>query len=256
MTRIPAVFCLCAAVAAQAQIGVPRAGCVLDRTGSLRPLYGLPAILMPGTGVESGAISAACSDRLALVKTGSALEVRDTELRLVARWPAPPGAARLAVSADGSVAAYFEQTRELVAIEGAGSPPRPLGHALHGEVLAIASTGGQELDAVVLAGGSAQLVRISLANGQIERYTELPHVTGGPVMLLTDGTLVYGDGAKLAIRKPRGEEQRFALAAPAVSIYAMGDQLAGVALAGGMGTLALRLEPGRERLFRVPEAAR
>ncbi len=254
MTRIPAVFCLCVAAAAQAQIGVPRAGCVLDRGGSLRTVYGIPAILMPGSVVESGVISAACSGQLALVKTGSALEVRDGQLRLVARWPAPFGPARLAIASNGSAAAYFVETRELVAIEGTRAP-RPLRNALPGAVLAIASAGTHYLDAVVSIGGAAQLVRISLANGAIERYTALPEIVGGPVMLLSDGTLVYGDGANIAILRPGGAEQRFALPAPAVSIYAMGDQLAGIAFAGGTGPAALRLEPGRERVFRVPEAA-
>jgi len=222
---------------------------VVDRSGSLRPLYGLPSLLAPGSSVEAGVISAACSDRLVLIKTGSALEVRDAELRVTARWPAPPGPARFAISANGSAAAYFVQTRELLAIEGAGAP-RPLGHALQGEALAIAMTGEQQLDAVVLIGGVAQLVRISLAKelsnnpgdtparfrepnvqrGQpgvspdcsIERYTELPEITGGPVMLLADETLVYADGANVAIRRPGGVEQRFALAASPVSRQARG----------------------------------
>jgi hypothetical protein len=254
MTRIPAVFCLCVAAAAQAQIGVPRAGCILDRTGSLGPVYGVPAILMPGTAVASGVISAACSGQLALVKTGSALEVRDSQLRLLARWPAPPGPARLAIGANGAAAAYFVETRELVAIEGALAP-RSLRNALPGAVLAIAIAGTQYLDAVVSIGGAAQLVRISLASGAIERAAALAEIAGGPVMLLPDGTLVYGDGANIAILRPGGAERRFALPAPAVSIYAMGNQLAGIAFAAGTGPVALRLEPGRERVFRVPEAA-
>lgn len=247
--------CLCVVVAAQAQIGVPRAGCVLDRGGSLRPLYGLPALLAPGSSVEAGVISAACSDRLVLIKTGSTLETRDAELRVTARWPAPPGPAQFAIAANRSAAAYFVQTRELVSIEGAGSP-RSLGHALPGAALAIAITGEHQLDAIALTGGAAQLIRISLVNGVAERYTELPGITGGPVMLLADDTLVYADGAILAIRRPGGVEQRFALAAPPISIYAMSDRLAGIALADGRGTSALRLEPGREHVYRVPEASR
>ena len=113
----------------------------------------------------------------------------------------------------------------------------------------------QYLDAVVSDRRRRHARPISLANGAIERYTTLPEIAGGPVMLLPDGTLVYADGANIAILRPGGATQRFALPAPAAYIYAMGDQLAGIASAGGTGPVALRLEPGRERVFRVPEAA-
>jgi hypothetical protein len=253
MTRHLALICLSLAAAARGQIGAPQAGCVLDREGALRPLYGIAGIFVPGEAVAQDVVSAACSDKLALVKTGYELELRDAQLRLIARWPAPGGPARFAFPQNGMGAlVYYPQTGDLVRIAGS-RPPRPLAFALPDEVLAIASPDSTHVMAVV-SGGGMRLIRVSLSDGAIDRETGIAGGSG-PALLRRDGTLVYGDAAEVVMVRPGGSERRWALPAPASEIYEMGEDLAGIVLARGAPAV-LTLAEGREQVLCLPEAAR
>jgi hypothetical protein len=93
--------------------------------------------------------------------------------------------------------------------------------------------------------------------------------------LLSDGTVVFADGAGLIIRppgaavarlalpvvrsslrtpilRPVATERRMALPAPAAAIDQMSGVWLAVRLAGGGAPLALRLEGASERTCRVP----
>lgn len=253
MTRHLVSICLLLAATGRAQISAPEAGCVVDREGALRPLYGMAGIFVPGEAVTPGVISAACSDRLALVKTEYELELRDAQLHLIARWPAPGGPARFAFPTTGMGAlVYYPQTGDLVRING-NRPPRPLAFALPDEVLAIASPDSTHVMAVV-SGGGIRLVRVSLSNGAIDQETEIAGGSG-PAWLHRDGTLVYGDGAEVVMVRPGGSPRRWTLPAPASAICQVDEHLAGIVLDKGAPAV-LTLEEGRERLLRLPEAAR
>jgi hypothetical protein len=56
-----------------AQLEPPRLGCFVDQAGLLHSVYGVRANFILGPVLESGVLSAACSERLALVKTKEAL---------------------------------------------------------------------------------------------------------------------------------------------------------------------------------------
>jgi hypothetical protein len=253
MTRHLVSICLVLAATGRAQIGAPEAGCVLDREGALRPLYGMAGIFVPGEAIAPGVVSAACSDKFALVKTEYNLELRDAQLRLIARWPAPGGPARFAFPPTGMGAlVYYPLTGDLVRIIGS-RPPRPLACALPDEVLAIASPDPAHILAVI-SGGGMRLVRVSLSNGAIDQEIEITGASG-PAWLRRDGTLVYGDGAEVVMVRPEGSSRRWTLPAPASAIYQMGENLEGIMLAKG-ATAVLTLEEGREQLLRLPEATR
>jgi hypothetical protein len=256
MTRHVAV-CLCLAAAARAQIGVPRAGCVRAQDGSLRPLYGTAAAFVPGAVVQTGVISVACSDQLALVKTEHALEVRDAGLRLIARWPAPVGPARFAFTSRGDAGfVYLEATGDVMRVDGSRAPRLVLdSESLGGVPLALASPNPQHVSALVRSAAGIRLTRIALGTRAIEQDVELKGIAG-PVMLRRDGTLLYTESAEVVVLRPGGRERRFALPARAASIYEMGESLAGITFTNGTAPAALRLQDGREQLLRVPEAAR
>ena len=113
---------LATAAAAQSGIGVPRTGCALDRGGSLRPLYGTLGSFVPGAAAATRVVSAACSERLTLVKTADALELRDGSLRLLVRRPAPEGPARFAFAPNGASAfVYYPKTHALICVNANGS---------------------------------------------------------------------------------------------------------------------------------------
>jgi hypothetical protein len=253
MIRHIAAAYLCAAVAAQAQIGAPRAGCVHGGDGSLRALYGAADVFVPGAAVQSGVVSAACSDRLTLVKTAHALEVRDAELRLMASWSAPRGEARFAFLTGGAAAiVYFAQSGELLQVE-ADHPPQHIPHwdALGDHVLAIASPAAGELAAVSRITGGVRLIRIAMGTGAVLDQADLAGIAG-PVVLAADGTLVYAEKTDAVILRPDGRELRFPLPARPVAMYQMDENIAGIDLGSGHAPVALKLRQGRA--LRVPEA--
>ena len=274
MPRRLAAFALCLTTAlAQPAVEGPRAGCLRGVDGALRPVRGIAGALLAGAPAAWSVISAACSDSLALVKTNDSLEIRDGGLQLLARWDAPAGAALFALprgSQSGFV--YYPATGKLLQMS-VQSPPRTVldSQSLGGQVLAIASPDLLHLIAVVADTPGPRLVRISAADGTIESQTPLEDVAA-PLALLNDGTVLFAEGAGLAIRPPGAAvarmalprirpmpprqlivtERRMALPAAAVSIDQMSGVWLAVRLADGGAPLALRLEGGLQRTCRIP----
>jgi hypothetical protein len=257
MTRHLTLLCLCAAAAAQAQsgIGVPRSGCVLDGAGRLGPVFGIAGAFVPGSAVQSGVISAACSERVSFVKTEHQLEVRDAGLQVTARWPAPAGPAQFALVQNGSGAfVYYPSAHALVRVDGK-QPPVTIEDGLSGDVLAIATPDAAHLAAVLRSRSSLSVVRISLLTGKPDQEVSFEGA-GDQALLLGDGTLVSAAGTEILIRRADRSEHRLTLPAPAAIIYPMSDRLAGIVPAHGAALVAVRLERGREQVVRVPGVAR
>jgi hypothetical protein len=274
MTRFVAALALCLTAAfAQPALDSPRAGCLRGADGALRTVHGISGALLAGAPAASSVISAACSDSFALVKTDNSLEVRDGGLALMARWDAPAGAALFALPRTGQAGfVYYPATGKLFQVD-AQSLPRPVldSQSLGGNVLAIASPDLLHLIAVVADTPGPRLVRISVADGTIDSQTPLEDVAV-PLALLSDGTVLFADGAGIVIRPPGAAvarlvqsrlrlmpvrrplvtERRIALPAPVATIDQMGGAWLAVRLADGSGPLALRLEGGREQICRIP----
>jgi hypothetical protein len=274
MTRLLAAFALyLTAALAQPAVNAPPAGCVRGVDGALRPVHGITGALLAGAPATWSVIAAACSDSLALVKTDGSLEVRDGGLALLARWDAPAGAALFALPRGAQTGfVYYPATGQLLQV-GAQQAPRAVldTQSLGGAVLAMASPDALHLMALVADTPGPRLVRISTADGTIESQTPLEDVAA-PLALLSDGTIVFADGAGLIIRPPgaavsgmalpkirplpprRGvvTERRMALPATAISIDQMGGVWLAVRLADGSAPLALRLEGASQRTCRIP----
>ncbi len=261
MTRGLALFCLCclppAAVWAQSGIVAPRAGCVRDRGDSLRTVYGVAGVFLPGSAVRAGVVSAACSDQLAVAKTATALELRDSSMRLLGRWPAAPGPARFAFPRSGAgVYVYFSSARELKWFEPGRAPRKfAIADAIGGEALALAVPDPQHLAAVVRGPNGLRLVRILISRALVEQDLPLDNIST-PVLLARDGMLVYAQGREVVIRRPNRADLRLELPAPAASIEPMGEGLAAIALVNRATPAVLRFREGREQVLRLPEAVR
>jgi hypothetical protein len=254
MIRYLAALCICLCGAqAQSGIGAPRAGCLLGTDGSLRPVFGIAGAFLAGDSVTSGAVSAACSEDRALVKTEGALELRDGTLRLLASWKVPAGPVLFAFAGNTHVMfVYFAGTHDVIQVMGRGLPRAVPGlQSLGDDVLAIASPDLLHLFAVVREETGLWLVRMSLPDATIYSRTPLDGVAA-PLALERDGTLVYSDGSELVVRQTNGVERRIALPAPALAIEQMGDSWLTVRLEGGGAPAAVRTERGREGVFRVP----
>jgi hypothetical protein len=214
-------------------------------------------VFVAGDAAQTGVVSAACSDRLALAKTEQAIEVRDSAMQLEGRWPAPSGPARFAFSRSGAIAfAYFERTHELRYYEPKRGLRRlPLPNELDGEVLALAVPDALHLSAVVRGESGVRLVRIAAFRGLVEQEIPLDGIPDA-VWLDRDGTLIFGDGTDIVIRRPNRADERLALPGKASAIAQIGENFVNIALQSGAAPAVLDLRDGRERVLRVPEAAR
>jgi hypothetical protein len=254
MIRSLAALCICLGAAwAQSGIGTPRAGCLVGPDGSLRPVDGIAGAFLAGDPAAHGVVSAVCSADRALLKTEDAVEIRDGSLRLLARWSAPAGPALFAFGGDSHTAfVYYPGAREMLWLMGR-IPPRPVPgvQSLEGDVLAIAAPTLRRLLVVVRDQSGLWLVSMSPSDGLIQSRVPLDGVTA-PLALRRDGTLVYADGAELVVRPANGAERRMTLPAPALAIGLMGDEWLAVQLPGRRSPAAVRIEPGREGVFRVP----
>ena len=250
-------------------------GCLLGADGALRPVSGIGGAMLAGAPAVSGVISAACSNSFALVKTAGSVEVLDSGLGLLAQWDAPAGPALFALPPTGQIGfAYFAATGQLVQVDAQSSPRAVLdSQSLGGDVLAIASPDVSHVIAVVAETAGPCLVRISAVDGTIESQAPLEDA-GAPLALLSDGTVVFADGAGLTIRPPgagaqllaqpesrlpvgKGQaaaagEWRLGLPSPAVAIDQMSGSWLAVRLANSSAPVALRPAAGPQRGYRVP----
>ncbi len=280
MIRHFATLGLCAAAAlAQSALETPRAGCLRGVDSALRPVHGIGGALLAGAPLAPDVIAAACSDTIALVKTLDSLEVRDADLNLLARWPAPSGSALLALTSDKKTGfAYYLSNGTLVQVD-AQSPPRAVldSQSLGGSLLAIASLDPFHVMAVVADTPGPRLVRIAVAHGTINSQTPLENM-GTPLTLLSDGTIVFAEGASLVVRppgaavgqmaaaerdmpaglkqrpvlRPVAYERRIALPSRALAIDQMSSGWLAVRVAGAGAPVAVRIESGRLRTYRIP----
>jgi len=239
--------------AAQSPIGYPRAGCFRDEAGLLRPVLGVAGNFVIGDAEGSGIAAAGCRGKLTLVKTEDAIELRDRESGRVLAWRAPEGAALFAFPENGAAPLVFfpETSQWLRAAEGAAARALP---PIDGEPLAVSSSDGRHALMAVRREGGLFLLKILLDRGVVEEEAELAGVHA-PVLLLGGGTALWGDRTDLVARAPDQRERRIALPAPAQAMEHLGEDWVRIVLESG-GHMALRLSPGSEELYRLPEVAR
>jgi len=260
MRRILGIVCLLnACVQAQTGIAVPRVGCYRDRGGAFRPLAGTAGSFLPGAAARTGVVSAACWEAVAVVKTEQTLEILDAGLRTVGSWPAPAGQVLIGLSRSGPGAlAYINETGQLLRLQP-GSPARALADAwtqsglFEDAPLAIGSPDRAHMDAVVRTAAGAFLARVSLLNGAVSTWLPLADLDG-PAALTPGGAAVYAAGSNLVIFEPGADPRSLPLPARLASIELSGEGWVAVQLSDGSPLLAVRIERGREGVFRIPEA--
>ncbi|MBM3745164.1 MAG: hypothetical protein FJW34_05150 [Acidobacteria bacterium] len=234
------------------RLATPRAGCLLDRTGRIRWVLGLPGSFLLSAPSGSGVLAAGCGEGFAVVKTADSLEWLDAAGQPVRSWPAPPGQALFGLAADRAEAVvYLPETGQwFLATEGHLRPlPVTLGGA---EALAVALGGDGSVAAVVRRLGRLWAVRFA-PDGYIREERELAEAVA-PILIREDGALVWGDGEGIVIEAGSGARRRVALPAAPAELAATGERGIRVRLATGQGQLFVRLDEGRDEICRLPEA--
>jgi hypothetical protein len=231
MRRLLLIFCVAGATAvytyAQSGIEVPAIGAVVDSSGALRPVQGVAGSFLLGPASVPGVLSAACSEQMCLAKTDSKI------LSATGETDAPPGPAIVGFSGDNAIV-FFPEVNTFARWHA--DTLDPLDWTLDGEILSIRAT-----QIAVRRNGSVSIVRPD--DSTIDSIPD----ASGPVLLLPKGA-VFATQDEIVLRQDGGEV-RFELAG-AESITAMGARY--VAIHAGGAIYALRIDPGREGLYRLP----
>jgi hypothetical protein len=221
---------------AQSGIEVPAIGAMVDASGALRPVQGVAGNFLLGTALSpamvSGVLSAACSERLCLAKTDSAI------VSAAGETDAPAGPAILGLG-DHDAVVFFPDSGTFARWHD--DVLDPLDWNVEAEVLSIRDRGG-ETEIAVRRDGSVWIVH---PDGSVVDWIA---DTSGPVLLLREGVL-FATSDQVVFRHRDGSELRFELSG-AQAITAMGPHYA--AIRTGDATYALRTEAGRKQLFLLP----
>jgi hypothetical protein len=220
-------------VLAQSGIEVPGIGVIVDSSGALRQVQGMAGSFLLGPASMPGVLSAACSEQWCLAKTDSKI------ISATGETDAPPGPAIFALRGDEAIV-FFPEPR--VFARWHNDVIEPLDWVVEGEVLSIRLT--------EIAVRRDEQVWIVHPDGSV--VDTIPGASG-PVLLLPKG-VVFATEDEIILRQG-DSEVRFELA-DAQIITAMGAHYAAI-YAGGTGgsVYALRIDPGREALYRLPGSA-
>jgi len=221
---IPLLMAACAF----AQIEQPRIGVMLNLDGAARPLYGIHASATLGNPVVNGAISLACSS-LCLIKTASSIVSSSGSVA------APPGAAMFAFSSDSALV-FFPRVHRFARWRNDRLQPIPLDIA--GEILAI----GVDSFITRRPGG------VWIVNSLDQPIDSLPFETRAALLL--DSGVLYATADELILRRPDRSQQVFPISG-VISLSPIGVNY--IQAHTRDANYALRVDPGHERSFLLPE---
>ena len=223
------------AVSAWAQLQPPRLGTMVDRNGAARPVFGVAGSVTAGGPLATAVISSACSSQLCLFKTRSSI------VSAAGATQAPSGPALFALNGT-SAYVYFPASAQLA--QWASGKLTTLDFNVAGEILSLLALSDGTLQFAVLQNGAVSIVD---QNDQV-----LGTLPGAPVMLIAGGA-VYAASDSLVLRRSDASELRWPLEG-IQGFSAMGDGYVQIRTASG--SYALRIDPGREQLFMLPETGR
>ena len=249
MSRILLLALCGSAAVAQVDLAPPRRGVTAGDSGSLRPLLGVAGSLTAGAPLRGGVVSAASSGRFTLVKTHDTVEVLlDEETISVA--DAPEGRAIFAFTPGGAPGlAYFPATGGVMLWEGRAFRPA---WSLNGVEVLAAAVRPHDIAAFAAAGEDG--VRIEtrrLRDGQLTAIETLAQARG-PVLLGSDGAVVYWDGERLIANLAGSPPLEAPLPHPPAGFEQAGERL--IVMQCGKWSFGLELVAGRARLFQLPAA--
>ena len=218
------------------QLNRPQLGMMLDANGGARAMFGLPGSLTVSDPAMTGVVSLGCAS-ICLMKTDSSLVMRgQTPGQTV---DAPAGVALFAFDSTGAFV-YFSATKQLVRWQSGALTP--VSFHVTGEILSIRSVHGSPEFAVRMD-DEIRVVR----DDDVVIYT-FPRGARA-VMLLGDGVL-FSTGDEIVLRRSDASDLTFSLSG-ATAFWAMAPDYVEIRAAGAI--YGLRITPGREQIFQVPE---
>jgi hypothetical protein len=256
MKTILITLAFAAAACAQPALAPPQIGFLLDGAGSLRPLYGIAGNFVLGDSAADGVVSAAFSGTFAVLKTDSALIVTDPAGHALTTTGTPVGPAAFAFTKAGIPAfAYLPQSNLLLMWNATGfqTVVFDCGAFPAGAVQSISAPDPAHVAFFVQQSDGLWDVRVLLATGEVDSQTALPGVTA-PALALASGDVLYGDANGIVLRGTAASETHLAATLPAnFSLQQMGDGWVQIRDLEGGAQFAVRVTPGREGFYALPE---
>jgi hypothetical protein len=231
--KIAIAMSLGACAWAQSGLDRPTLGTMLDATGATRPVYGVAGSVTLGDVAATGVLSTACSQKVCLAKTDSSI------ISLTQSIDAPPGPALFALDGDAAFV-YFPQSNRLARWHDGQLDP--LDFDVDGEILSLRAVQG------TLEFAARRRTGVWIVRDGNSVVDSLPRATK-LVMLLKSGVLFSVEDG-LMLRRPDGAWVRFVVRG-VEALLALGEDY--VQIRAGGSTYALRVTPGREQLFLIPE---
>jgi hypothetical protein len=215
-----------------AQINRPQLGTMLDSSGGARAVFGLPGSLGVASPSTAGVVSLGCAASC-LVKTDSSLVTSGQTIA------APAGNALFAFDSSGAFV-YFPREKRLARWQSGQLTPVPF--QVTGEIIGLRSVNGTPQFAVRFI-DQIQIV----GDGNTVVYQFPPGAQS--VMLLPAGA-IYSSTDAIHLWRTDASEMTFPLAG-ATGFVAMSQDYFEIFASGAH--YALRITPGREQLFQLPE---
>jgi hypothetical protein len=254
MKQLVITILLAAGAIAQTAIRPPHMGFAAVSGGTLRPIYGVAGNFILGPSVAGNVISQAFAGSVGLLKTASTLAAFDAQGRVLATTDAAAGPALFAFSPDGVTAiAYIAASNTFIEWSAGRFEAIPY-HPEPDNILAIALPNAFEASVIVQRSSGIWEVRLPFNRSRVVSQKALTGVTA-PVLALAFGDLVFADTGGIVLRKPDNSEIRIAGALPAkFSLQQMASDWVQLSDSNSARRYAIRITPGREALYQLPEA--
>lgn len=239
---------------AQTALRPPQMGFTATSDGSVRPLYGVAGSFVLGLPVAEKALSEAFSGSFGLLKTDSTLSAFDAQGRTLASIDAASGPALFGFSSDGASALAYVPGSNTVVEWSSGKfstvPVRPE----PGRILAIAMPNMFEASLIFQRDDGLWQIRLPFTHQRPASEQALPGVTA-PVFAPASGGLIYREPQGIVLRTPQGSETHIAAQLPAgFSMQQIDSDWIALADSNSALRFAIRITPGREGFYQLPEA--
>ena len=245
-----------ATLCAQPAVAPPQLGFVQDGGNGLRPAFGIAGNFVLGESFAPAVVSSAFSGSFGLVKTDDSLTVIDRQGQVIASTSTEAGPALFGFSRYGAPAfVYLAAVNQLLAWTGQGFEPTLVDPVASGLSVVLSVGVSTDRQPVIVGWQDNCLVQtgFSLADGLSQWQVPLLNVAG-PVLLLPNGWLVYSDLNGVVIRRNDQVDTRIAASLPArFALQQMGSDWIEIRDLDGPSQLALRITPGLEQVYSLPQ---
>jgi hypothetical protein len=250
------VLILAAAACAQPALAPPQVGFLQDGANSFRPVFGIAGNFVLGDSVLNGVTDASYSGSFALLKTDTSVIAVDSQGQVLGAMDAAAGPADFAFFSDGSPAfVYLPGPNLLFEWYGTGFQMVPFDCQLFppSAVLAISAPDRAHVAFLIQRDHGPWEIGVLVETGEADSQAALSGA-GTPALRLSSGELIYTDANGAVIRKSDATEVHLAAQLPAnFTLAQMGAGWVELSDASSSARFAIRVAPGREGLFVLPE---